>query len=196
MIYKNLNIILLNILLIVLSSCRNGETESEQITTDEELQTSEINSEGKETAEEDLVSTINGRTELSRFAMELGMVEIPQLDLENEIYTIFAPENGIFNSRYGESEKKIRKVNTSDLIAYHIVEGEIGTEEMREKTDDNNEWLLKSINGEDLTIISENNEIYLKGVSGEKARILRSANASNGILYVIDEVLFPPEKDQ
>ena len=183
--YRIFYILLLNILLISFSSCRDSEksNQSDAIETNKE-----------EVGGDDLVSTIQGVTDLSRFSMELGAAEISELKEERIAYTIFAPWNSAFAPFYDESGNRVIQTTSEELISYHIVPGTFTIENLREEIENaDGELILSTLQGEEITVIKENEKIWLKGKFGEKAKITETLYASNGVVHVLDHVLLPTQ---
>lgn len=183
--YRIFYILLLNILLISFSSCRDSEKSN---------QSDAIETNREEVGGDDLVSTIQGVTDLSRFSMELGAAEIPELEGVGKAYTIFAPWNSAFAPFYDESGNRVIQTTSEELISYHIVPGTFTIENLREEIENaDGELSLSTLQGEEITVTEENEKIWLKGKFGEKAQITETLNASNGVVHVLDHVLLPTQ---
>lgn len=103
-------------------------------------------------------------------------------------FTVFAPTNAAFDKLpAGTVEgllKPEKKDDLTDILQYHVSVG-VFKEDML--TDGQ---VIGQVNGGNITISKKDGKITLNG----KANIIATVPASNGIVYVIDEVLLPPAK--
>ncbi|MEO6671328.1 MAG: fasciclin domain-containing protein [Ferruginibacter sp.] len=101
-------------------------------------------------------------------------------------FTVFAPTNAAFDKLpAGTVEgllKPEKKDDLTDILQYHVAVG-VFKEDML--TDGQ---VIGQVNGGNITISKKDGKITLNG----KAHIIATVAASNGIVYVIDEVLLPP----
>lgn len=102
-------------------------------------------------------------------------------------FTVFAPTNAAFDKLpKGTVENLIKpdqKDALSNILEYHVYVGVIKTESMRDGQS------LGQVNGKNITIHVKDGKYMING----KANIIATIPASNGIIYVIDEVLLPPQ---
>lgn len=103
-------------------------------------------------------------------------------------FTVFAPTNEAFNKLpKGTLESLMKDENKDklvDALQYHVFVSALQPDFVAQ------EQTLNMVDGNDLKVTVENGKPVLNG----KAHILASIPASNGIVYVIDEVLLPPAK--
>lgn len=103
-------------------------------------------------------------------------------------FTVFAPTNEAFKKLpAGTVEDLMKDENKDKLInalQYHVFVSALQPDFL------NQENTLNMVDGNDLHITVENGKPLLNG----KAHIIASIPASNGIVYVIDEVLLPQAK--
>jgi uncharacterized surface protein with fasciclin (FAS1) repeats len=99
-------------------------------------------------------------------------------------FTVFAPVNSAFDALpAGTVESLLKPENKSklsDILEYHVYVGVIRENMMRDG------MILNQVNGKNITLTSEGETIKVNG-----APILGAVEASNGIIYVIDQVLLP-----
>ncbi|HET9826760.1 MAG TPA: fasciclin domain-containing protein [Chitinophagaceae bacterium] len=99
-------------------------------------------------------------------------------------FTVFAPYNEAFRKlppgTY-ESLMQKRKKDLANILSYHIIAGAIKTKEMKDGEK------LRTLTGEELIITLRNNKVFVNGVHVINPDI----EASNGIIYVADGILFP-----
>lgn len=108
-------------------------------------------------------------------------------------YTIFAPTTIAFDSLNIEKRKEIlnpkNKEKLSNVIKNHIVEGEVNSSELLQKTKGSANT-LKTLGGASLTITKQGSDIVITDGSGAKAVLGKSdIEGSNGVVHVIDKVL-------
>ena len=100
-------------------------------------------------------------------------------------YTIFIPTNEAFNAlpegKLDELMKPENKEKLASILKYHVVSGTIMTGNLQDGQ------TVPSIAGSDLEITTSDSTVMING-----ATILKTGmEASNGVIYVIDEVLMP-----
>lgn len=99
-------------------------------------------------------------------------------------FTVFAPTNAAFDALpAGTVESLLKPENRSklsDILEYHVYVGVIRENLMQDG------MTLNQVNGKNITIKKN-----ADGIMVNNAKILGSAVASNGIVYVIDRVLLP-----
>ena len=102
-------------------------------------------------------------------------------------YTVFAPTNEAFGHLLGElgltaEELLANKPLLTSVLLYHVVPGRVFADDALA------EGTLTMADGNAATVSTMGGEVYING-----AKILRAnINTSNGVLYVIDEVILPP----
>lgn len=99
-------------------------------------------------------------------------------------FTVFAPTDDAFAALpEGTVEMLLKPENKDQLITiltYHVVPGKVMS------TDLSNNMMAKTIQGGDLTIMTEG------GVSVNGANVVTAdVDASNGVIHVIDSVILP-----
>lgn len=102
-------------------------------------------------------------------------------------FTVFAPTNAAFDKLpAGTVEgllKPEKKEDLKDILQYHVSVG-VFKEDMFQDGQS-----IEQVNGGKITISKKDGKIMING----KANIVGAVPASNGIVYVIDEVLLPPK---
>lgn len=98
-------------------------------------------------------------------------------------FTVFAPTNAAFDKLpKGTVEgllKKDKKDALIDILQYHVTVGVYGSNMLQDGQ------TLGQVNGGNITISKKDGKIVVNG----KANVVAEVKASNGIVYVIDEVL-------
>ncbi len=102
-------------------------------------------------------------------------------------FTVFAPTNEAFSELLGElgltaEELLANEPLLTSVLLYHVVPGRVFADDALA------EGTLTMADGNTATVSTRGGEVYING-----AKILRAnINTSNGVLYVIDEVILPP----
>jgi uncharacterized surface protein with fasciclin (FAS1) repeats len=99
-------------------------------------------------------------------------------------FTVFVPSNQAFrNLPFGtfDSWMKDRKDDLSNVLSYHIIAGSINSKNIKDGQK------LKTLAGDDLIISKRNGKLFVNGLPVIQPDI----EASNGLIYVINGVLFP-----
>jgi uncharacterized surface protein with fasciclin (FAS1) repeats len=102
-------------------------------------------------------------------------------------FTVFAPVNAAFDALpAGTVENLLKKENQADLrniLEYHVYVGKLNPDMLQDGQ------TLGMVNGDNATISKQGDVIKING-----ATVKGTVDASNGIIYVIDQVLLPPKK--
>lgn len=102
-------------------------------------------------------------------------------------FTVFAPTDAAFGKLpEGTVETLVKPENKAQLqniLEYHVYVGVIRENMIQ------NGMNLNQVNGKNVTLTKEGESILVNG-----AKVLGVVNTSNGIIYVVDQVLLPPEK--
>ncbi|HET7118350.1 MAG TPA: fasciclin domain-containing protein [Hanamia sp.] len=103
-------------------------------------------------------------------------------------FTVFAPTNEAFKKLpAGTVEDLMKDANKEklvDVLQYHVFVSALQPDYFKDGQ------TLNMVNGDDLKVSVSNGNVTLN----DKAHIIKSIPASNGIIYVIDEVLLPSPK--
>ena len=109
-------------------------------------------------------------------------------------YTIFAPTTIAFDSLDIEKKREIlnpkNKEKLSALLKNHIVEGKVSSSELLQKSKGSSNT-LKTLGGKTFTVAKQGSDLVITDGNGAKAVLGKSdIEGSNGVVHVIDEVLF------
>ncbi|HSK13476.1 MAG TPA: fasciclin domain-containing protein [Phnomibacter sp.] len=101
-------------------------------------------------------------------------------------FTVFAPVNAAFDALpKGTVENLLKKENQRDLrniLEYHVYVGKLNPDLLQDGQ------TLGMVSGHNATIARQGDDIKINGAS-----VKATVDASNGIIYVIDQVLLPPQ---
>jgi uncharacterized surface protein with fasciclin (FAS1) repeats len=102
-------------------------------------------------------------------------------------FTVFAPTNAAFDKLPAGTVENLLKPENKDalrnILEYHVFVGVVNENMIRDG------MKLNQVNLDNVTLNVKDGKITVNG-----ANVLGSVKASNGIVYVIDAVLLPPEK--
>jgi uncharacterized surface protein with fasciclin (FAS1) repeats len=102
-------------------------------------------------------------------------------------FTVFAPTNAAFDKLPAGTVESLLKPESKDalrnILEYHVYVGVL-TENMMQDG-----MKLNQVNLDNVTIGKKDGKLTVNG-----ANVLGSARGSNGIVYIIDAVLLPPDK--
>jgi uncharacterized surface protein with fasciclin (FAS1) repeats len=123
-------------------------------------------------------------TTLVKAVTQAGLVDV----LSNVgPFTVFAPVNAAFDAlpagTVDNLMKPENKAALSNILEYHVYVGVIKENMIQDG------MVLNQVNSQNITINKSGNDITVNG-----AKVLGTAPAANGIIYVIDKVLLPPDK--
>ncbi len=105
-------------------------------------------------------------------------------------FTVFAPTNEAFNKLpAGTVDKLLKPEMKNDLtkvLTYHVVPGRYTSADLKDGQ------MLKTVQGEELTIGYKDSKWTVKDAKGNTANItIADVISSNGVTFVVDAVLMP-----
>lgn len=185
--------VLFSLLFIVFTSCKDKEGEAESIdmvetqeeTFDQRLEDARGN--------DDVINAVEGNPELSTFAVGLNAWNVQDTlrDSEKEIL-VFAPTNLAYSRTNQMDEGAMVELDSEEIISYHIIETENDFAALKEEIRQLNDTLeIATVQGEPLKLSLDGNALVITGATGVSARVTDSIQAGDGMLYIIDKVLFP-----
>jgi uncharacterized surface protein with fasciclin (FAS1) repeats len=112
-------------------------------------------------------------------------------------FTVFAPTNEAFNKLpKGTVDNLLMPANMDMLkgvLTYHVVSGNLDSKELMSWIKKGNGMtMLKTVQGEELTLMEKGGSLWVKDAKGNMAKItIKDVRQSNGVIHVIDTVLMP-----
>ena len=174
----------------VILSCNSGsETTKESTTTADPTATAG----GQENVKDDVSQKDVVKVAMSSPDHTTLVAALKQADLVSSLsnagpFTVFAPTNEAFKKLpAGTVEDLMKDANKDklvDVLQYHVFVSALQPDYFKDGQ------TLNMVDGSNLKVSVTDGKVTLNG----KAHILSSIPASNGIVYVIDEVLLPPSK--
>jgi uncharacterized surface protein with fasciclin (FAS1) repeats len=99
-------------------------------------------------------------------------------------FTVFAPNDAAFNKlpegTVDDLVKPENKLKLQDILEYHVYVGVIRENMIQDG------MTLNQVNGKNVKLEKKGDDIFVNG-----AKVLGTAQTSNGIIYIIDTVLIP-----
>jgi uncharacterized surface protein with fasciclin (FAS1) repeats len=112
-------------------------------------------------------------------------------------FTVFAPTNEAFDKLPPGTVKTLlmpeNKQKLASILTYHVVPGRLTTQELREKVKaGGGKAMLKTVEGEQLTVKEKDGHLWIIDSKGDAARItIGNVMQSNGVIQVINKVMLP-----
>lgn len=112
-------------------------------------------------------------------------------------FTVFAPTNAAFDKLpAGTVETLVKpenKATLTSILTYHVVPGTLDAKTlMADIAKGGGKAMLKTVNGEELTLQQEAKGITITDMKGDKSLVtIADVRQSNGVIHVIDTVLLP-----
>ena len=112
-------------------------------------------------------------------------------------FTVFAPTNEAFKKLpAGTVDNLLKPENKAQLqavLTYHVVPGTLTAKDLKEKIKaGGGKAMLKTVQGEDLTVEEKGKNIEIVDSKGDKARVtIPNVMQSNGVIHVVNTVLLP-----
>lgn len=201
---------LLCMTLVVLTACNDGKKEEEQMKMEKEKMEMEAAEKEKmamkEKAEKDemmkkeaMANSIAGKAmvteDLSTLVTALKSADLATMLSEPGNYTVFAPSNQAFSKLpEGTVDNLMKPENKEQLqsvLQYHVVPGKITSDKFADAIKNaKGKYKFKTVTGEELTASMNGDQYVITDSRGKKAQVIQgNVDASNGIVYVIDNVL-------
>jgi uncharacterized surface protein with fasciclin (FAS1) repeats len=112
-------------------------------------------------------------------------------------FTVFAPTNAAFGKLpAGTVDTLVKPENKGALtriLTYHVVPGRLSSTDLSARVKaGSGKAMLKTAEGEDLTVSSKNGALWITDAKGGMSRVtIANVNQSNGVIHVVDTVLMP-----
>ncbi len=139
-------------------------------------------------SQKDVVQVASGSKDHTTLVAAIKQAELVDVLKKSGPYTVFAPTNAAFDKlpkgTLDDLMKPENKEKLADILQYHVSVG-IYKEEMLQDGQS-----LGQVNSQNVKISKIEGKIKVNGT----ANVLAVIPASNGLVYVVDEVLLPPKR--
>ena len=140
-----------------------------------------------ETSQPDVVRVAVGSPDHTTLVTALQTAEYVDALSNAGPFTVFAPTNAAFDKLPAGTVENLLKPENKDalrnILEYHVYVGVIKEDYIQDG------MTLNQVNLDNVTLHKKDGKITVNG-----ANVLAVVKASNGVVYVIDAVLLPPEK--
>ncbi len=140
---------------------------------------------GDDPSQQDVVDVAIGSQDHSTLVAAVQAAELVEPLKKSGPFTVFAPTNAAFDKlpagTVDDLLKPENKDKLADILEYHVSVG-VFTEDMLRDGQK-----IGQVNSRNIVIAKDGSSIKVNG----KANVVGTVRASNGIIYVIDEVLLP-----
>lgn len=112
-------------------------------------------------------------------------------------FTVFAPTNEAFAALPAGTVDGLLKPESRPalvkVLTYHVVPGRLSAQElMKAVNDGGGKAILKTVEGDSLTVMSDGTHLTVTDDKGGTARVtIGNVMQSNGVIHVVDKVLLP-----
>lgn len=183
----NLSVVLVAALFF--TACNNEATNENTPAGDETIVTSGQEAVIDDESQKDIVKVAVGSKDHTTLVAALKQADYVTVLSNAGPFTVFAPTNAAFDKLPAGTVdglmKNDKKAGLQNILEYHVSIGVFKEDMLQEGQ------TIGQANGDKITINkSADGKIKVNG----KANIVAAIPASNGLIYVIDEVLLPPAK--
>lgn len=178
--------------IVVLTACNSNQTET---TGTGDVNTTTATSGGQEAvkddeSQKDIVKVAAGSKDHTTLVAALKQVDYVTALSNAGPFTVFAPTNAAFDKLPAGTVdglmKNDKKADLQNILEYHVSIG-VFKEDMLQDGQ-----TIGQANGQNITINkSADGKMKVNGT----ANVIATIPSSNGLIYVIDEVLLPPAKN-
>lgn len=175
--------------LFTAASCTTEKTDQPE-TTDQN-QTQPANTEGGQSTVQDdesqknVVQVAIGSADHTTLVTAIKAAELVDVLSNAGPFTVFAPTNAAFDLLPAGTVdgllKPEKKDDLADILQYHVFVGVLKLENMEDGQ------VFNMVNGGNVTVGVKDGKYTVNG-----ANIVATVPASNGVIYIIDQVLLPP----
>lgn len=173
---------------ISFTSCNSSDTQNSTPAETENAPASTTSSAEDNVSQHDVVQVAIGSKDHTTLVAAVKQAELVEPLRKTGPYTVFAPTNEAFSKLPAGTVDGLMKPDQKDALAdilqYHVSVG-IYKEDMFQDGQ-----VIGQVNSQNITISKKDGKIKINGT----ANILAAIPASNGLIYVIDQVLLPPQK--
>ncbi|MBS3914058.1 MAG: fasciclin domain-containing protein [Bacteroidetes bacterium] len=182
------NILWVLVAAIAVSSCSSGEAGSAAGTTSTETENAGVGQSGvsDDVSQKNILQVAIGSKDHSTLVAAVKAADLANTLANAGPFTVFAPTNAAFDKLpKGTVEDLLKPENKeklADILQYHVSVG-VFTETILQDGQ-----TIGQANSANIKITKKGDKIMVN----DKANVIGTVQASNGLVYIIDEVLLPP----
>jgi len=197
---------MMGVALVAMTACNDGKKEEEMKMEEERMEMEaqekeKMEMEKKEMEEKEMAmeNSIAGKAmsndDLSTLVSALKSAELDAMLSEPGNYTVFAPSNNAFDKLPEGTVDNLMKPENKEMLQkvlqYHVVSGKMTSDKFAESIKGaNGKYKFKTVAGEELTAMMDGDQFMIMDSRGKKSQVVQgNVDASNGIVYVINDVL-------
>ncbi len=181
--------------LLATVSCQSSDSKESGTATDAATSETVSTSPQGDDGQNDVVDVAVGSKDHTTLVSAIKQAELVEPLKKTGPYTVFAPVNAAFDKlpagTLDELMKPEKKDALADILQYHadILQYHVSVGIYNEDMFQDGQ-VIGQVNSQNITIGKKDGKITVNGT----ANVIGSVRASNGIIYVIDQVLLPPKK--
>ncbi len=148
-------------------------------------------------AQKTIVDVAVGNKNFSTLVSALKAAELVSALQGEGPFTVFAPTNAAFEKIDSKALKSLlepkNKKMLTGVLTYHVIPGKLTAKDVVSALKKGKgRTVVKTLNGQQLTVMSKDGKIFLKDANGKASEITATdVMASNGVIHVIDTVVMP-----
>ena len=145
----------------------------------------------------DLVETAKAAGQFSILLKAVAAAGLDKTLAQPGPYTVFAPTDAAFKALPpGTVETLVKPENKATLtkiLTHHVVAGRLTAADLVKMVKDGGgKAMLKTVEGESLTVTMQGNAVMIGGAKGGMAQVsIPDVMQSNGVIHVVNAVLLP-----
>lgn len=175
-------------LLFILISCNDSAPETKTIQEEPAVKSAGQSAVQDTLSQKNVVQVAIGSKDHTTLVAAIKAAELVDVLSNAGPFTVFAPTNAAFDKLPAGTVdgllKPESKEDLTNILQYHVSVGVYKEDAFKDGQ------VIGQVNGDNITITKKDGKILVNG----KATIVAAVPASNGIVYVIDQVLLPPVK--
>lgn len=188
---KKLLLLPVALVMLLAQSCGETASQGEQGNASEPQATSvqdPVASSSDDPSQQDVVQVALGSPDHTTLVAAIKAADLVEPLRKSGPFTVFAPTNAAFEKlpagTLDDLLKPENKDKLSDILEYHVSVGVFNEDAMKDGQ------RIGQVNSQSITIYKTDAATKINGT----ATIIGTVRASNGVIYVVDEVLLPPQK--
>jgi uncharacterized surface protein with fasciclin (FAS1) repeats len=185
---KNLALTLSVFLSVTMTGCNNAAPETKTVQAEPEVKTAGQSAVQDSVSQKNVVQVAIASRDHTTLVTAVKAAQLVDVLSNAGPFTVFAPTNAAFDKLPAGTVDGLLKPESKDdltnILQYHVSVGVYKEDALKDGQ------VIGQVNGDNITISKKEGKIMVNG----KATVIGTVPASNGIVYIIDQVLLPPAK--